>query len=867
MSRLAAPRHHFVHVIESRSVRSAVAAIAAMILVAATLFHAPVASGASGTSEPTGTKRAESVLWWNDGSWWANMWDTATSDFHIFRLDLATQSWVNTGTPTDTRTNSHADVLWAGGHLYVASHLTIPDENPAVSGYPSYLYRFSYNATTKSYSLDAGFPVQINNYKTETLVIDRDSTGKLWATWQQDNKIYVNRTIGGDDHVWGTPFQLPVTATDVTVDDNSAVIAFHGDKVGVMWSNQSSANDAMWFAVHEDGQPDTTWSAARTAIQGSNTADDHMNLKSIQADGSGRVYAAVKTSFTSSAQPLIMLLVRDTVTGDWANYPIARVSDCPNRVLVLIDEQNRVLHAFYSAPAPTAYACNSSGGEIDEKTSSLDSIAFPVGAGTPVILDYGTVKMHNASSTKQNVNSQTGIVVLARNNDTDHYWHHYESLGGSPPPAPVANFSATPTSGTTPLNVQFTDTSTNSPTSWSWTFGDGGTSTAKNPSHSYSTAGTYTVTLTATNAGGSDAEQKADYISVTQPPAPVAAFTGTPTSGIAPLNVQFTDQSTNSPTSWLWNFGDNSTSTAQSPSHTYATAGSYTVTLTATNSGGSDGETKTNYITATSGGVTASFAGTPTSGHVPLTVAFTDTSTGSPTGWSWTFGDGGTSTLQNPSHEYTSAGTYTVALTASKAGSTSTATRTNYITVTPPAPVANFTSDRTSGTVPFAVQFTDTSTGSPTSWAWTFGDGATSTAQNPSHTYTSAGTYTVALTATNAGGSDTKTATNYITAAAPPDFSVSASPAKQTIVRGGGTTYTVTVTPLNGFTGSVSLAVTGLPAASSTSFNPTSLVSGTSILSVTTTSSTKVGSFTLTITGSSGSISHSTVVTLQVKRK
>ena len=245
------------------------------------------------------------------------------------------------------------------------------------------------------------------------------------------------------------------------------------------------------------------------------------------------------------------------------------MSDCPNRPLVLIDEQNRVLHAFFSAPAPPAYACNSSGGAIHEKTSSLDSIAFPVGVGTPVILDYGTVKMHNASSTKQNVNSQTGIVVLARNNDTDRYWHHYEALpGGPPPPAPVAAFSGTPTSGTAPLVVNFTDQSTNSPTTWAWTFGDSATSTAQNPSHTYTTAGTYSVTLTATNSSGSDAETKTGYITV-NPPAPVADFSGTPTSGTAPLTVAFTDTSTGGPTSWAWTFGDGGTSTAQNPSHTY----------------------------------------------------------------------------------------------------------------------------------------------------------------------------------------------------------------------------------------------------------------------------------------------------------
>ncbi len=177
-----------------------------------------------------------------------------------------------------------------------------------------------------------------------------------------------------------------------------------------------------------------------------------------------------------------------------------------------------------------------------------------------------------------------------------------ELTGGGPQP-PVADFSGNPTSGTAPLTVNFTDASSNSPTSWSWDFGDGGSSTAQNPSHEYTSAGDYTVSLTATNSGGSDTATKNNYISVSsgvQPP--VADFVGSPTSGTAPLTVNFTDQSTNSPTSWSWDFGDGGTSTAQNPSHDYTSAGDYTVSLTATNSAGSDTATKNNYISVTSGG-------------------------------------------------------------------------------------------------------------------------------------------------------------------------------------------------------------------------------------------------------------------------
>lgn len=158
------------------------------------------------------------------------------------------------------------------------------------------------------------------------------------------------------------------------------------------------------------------------------------------------------------------------------------------------------------------------------------------------------------------------------------------------------------------------------------------------------------------------------------------AFAANTTSGCAPLNVSFTDQSTGPINSWSWNFGDGGTSTSQNPSHSYSAAGSYTVSLTVTSATCNDVETKTSYITVSATPV-AQFVGTPTSGNSPLTVNFTDQSTGGATSWSWNFGDGGTSIAQNPSHQYTAAGTYTVTLTATNACGSDQEVKTNYITV------------------------------------------------------------------------------------------------------------------------------------------------------------------------------------------
>jgi M6 family metalloprotease-like protein len=328
---------------------------------------------------------------------------------------------------------------------------------------------------------------------------------------------------------------------------------------------------------------------------------------------------------------------------------------------------------------------------------------------------------------------------------------------------PTADFTGAPTSGYAPLNVYFTDTSLDLPTSWSWSFGDGGTSTAQHPSHTYASAGSYTVSLTATNGAGSDTETKSNYITSSVRP-PTADFTGTPTSGYVPLDVQFTDTSSYSPTSWSWTFGDGGTSTAQHPTHQYASVGTYDVSLTATNGGGSDTETKPGYVTAAPlpAPPVADFTGTPTSGPAPLTVAFTDQSTGLVDAWAWGFGDGAVADVQHPSHVYTAPGSYDVSLTTSNAGGSDTEAKAGYIIVLPDPPAAEFSAAPSMGVVPLQVSFSDASAGDPTGWAWDFGDGATATAQHPGHEYAEVGTYTVSLTASNAGGSDTATKARYI---------------------------------------------------------------------------------------------------------
>ncbi len=233
------------------------------------------------------------------------------------------------------------------------------------------------------------------------------------------------------------------------------------------------------------------------------------------------------------------------------------------------------------------------------------------------------------------------------------------------------------------------------------------------------------------------------------PAAPVAAFAFSPSQGRPPLNVSFIDRSTGVPAAWRWDFGDGVTSAAQNPFHVYTTEGLKIVNLTVNNTIGSN--TTTGYVTVGSAPF-AAFSAEPRTVGAGKPVAFADRSIGTPTGWSWTFGDGGTSNLRNPIHVYAQSGLYTVRMIATYAGSSDTEQKTDYIRVVPDA---NFTANATAGKAPLSVMFADASNGTPSAWTWEFGDGTNATVQNPTHVYARAGNYTVNLTARNGYGSTT----------------------------------------------------------------------------------------------------------------
>jgi gliding motility-associated-like protein len=314
------------------------------------------------------------------------------------------------------------------------------------------------------------------------------------------------------------------------------------------------------------------------------------------------------------------------------------------------------------------------------------------------------------------------------------------------PPNPTVDFTAANTiSCRAPFTVNFSDISPNA-VSWQWNFGDGGTSTQQNPTHQYNAEGEYTVTLTITDSRGCrNTVSKSTFVRIIKPTlsisnAPAGGCVGFNYSPVAVVNA------IDGVASYFWNFGDGFTSTAPNPSHVYGAVGTYRVSLVITTTGGCVDSVV--YATGVRIGTSpnTNFTAAPLDVCPMDTVQFMVDPATTADVFAWEFGDGGTSGLQNPQHFYSDSGYFTVRLTAYNNGCPQTATRNLYIHVKPP--IARFISAVNCNNRRF-VSFTNTSKTDagygPITYSWDFGDGNTSTAINPTHTYATIGTYTTRL--------------------------------------------------------------------------------------------------------------------------
>lgn len=358
-------------------------------------------------------------------------------------------------------------------------------------------------------------------------------------------------------------------------------------------------------------------------------------------------------------------------------------------------------------------------------------------------------------TTGQSDTVYTIMLVVTNECGTDTSYHDITVL----PNQVNAFFNTNITSGCVPLTVNFTQFSTGA-TTYNWEFGDGNTSNTFSPSHTFTTAGTFTVSL-AVNDGCSFDTAAVD---ITVFPSPVVNFSSAPDSTCINEPFTFTNLSSGL-TSTSWDFGDGQNASLANPMHTYTASGTYQVTLTGTSATNSCTASVTHPVVVSVNPV-AAFAANPVSGCAPLQVSFPNTST-STAFQTWTFGDGNSSTQFSPVHVFQNAGTYTVKLLVENANGCKDSV--SHVVTVYPVPVADFTVSTTNACYsPVSVSTTNTSTGA-VNYAWTFGNGNSSSLTNPTAVYSTPGTYTIQLTASNAYGCTsvhTETVTVYPTPSA-----------------------------------------------------------------------------------------------------
>jgi PKD repeat protein len=558
---------------------------------------------------------------------------------------------------------------------------------------------------------------------------------------------------------------------------NGLFVAFESDATDLLAADGNGLRDIFWCRINS-GSPFVKLRAS-VGAGGVEGTGGGCRAAAIHATGIDRVlvaYESDKTSlatigaptnvflFDSVANTSTLLNARRSPTGDAVGNGIARtpslsgngelvafVSAADNIDVLRPNDQNRAADVFLVEVGQVAAGnvlpfrasiTTSEGADADGPSSAPVIGSFGSGGAFPVgLLAYGT----DAGNLGTTDSTKIMVSFLAETSGV------------------LANFTPSVVRGAVPLTVTFTDGSSGSPTGWQWDFDNDGVvdSTLQNPTHVYTVPGNFSVRLLASNSRGEGARLANDLVLAVGVPVPT--FTSAPPNGVAPLSVTFTDTSTQSPTGWQWDFDNDGTidSTVQNPTHVYTLPGVYTVRQIVSNEAGSAEATIPGVAEAFTP-VVAGFTRTPANGIVPFNVTFTNASVGA-VSYAWDFDEDGLvdSNAVNPVFNYTVAGVYNVTLTATGPGGSDVFTFTNCVTANG-AVAASFTmtvggSPITSAYTGTAIQFTSTSTGTITGFAWDFDNNpltTESTLQNPTRSFanSSVQVFTIRLTVTGPGG-------------------------------------------------------------------------------------------------------------------
>jgi hypothetical protein len=383
------------------------------VVPASATAQCPALDFEGATAGSTNFNTAKSQMWHNDGIWWGVFTDNNIGiHFYSFSSTGATK-----GSIIDASTTGIPDTLWDGTNLYVTIWKSVSLAT---------LYKFTYNSTTKTYTPAAGFsigvgvPIALNGSATAALVIAKDSTGKLWATYTgtqgglSDGTVRVIWSTSVDHTAWNTTGFTVETGLAPNILEISTLVHFQGNKIGVAWSDQPGME--IGFRFHNDGDPETTWSSKEVIDAGVGprglgpVSDDHLAIK---AHPDGRIFLVAKDNDNDgtpahATEGRIWLYVR-TAAGVWGQKTNIQpdFSQLPTRPSLLLDVPNDRAYVIYHDESPSGAGRN--------------FIAHTSMTGTP-FFDFPCVFNLTASSnpttTKQNITASMGLMAVASTGNT-----------------------------------------------------------------------------------------------------------------------------------------------------------------------------------------------------------------------------------------------------------------------------------------------------------------------------------------------------------------------------------------------------------------------------------------------------------------
>jgi len=399
------------------AVAAIVAAVAIVMCPRSVVAQGSIMFDTRGVSD-----KPQSKLWIHADSWWGCL--NNSTNLAIYKLVGGT--WVHKlnlqAAIVPFERGGTCDVLWDGTHVFVAAY----------GSATSNIYKLGYDEMNDTYTLLPGFPVSISMLAgSETIVLAKDSIGRLWATYEAGGQVRVVWTTSGDHTQWiATPHVLSGT---VIADDISTIVSFGGNKTGVLWTDQNTWKTS--FRWRNDIDAPTSWSTTETVRSGFGCVDDHIN---ITADSQGRVYFVSKDIFDA------VWVGRRDPDGTWTVTTGASGLDCGTRPILQIDEASNKMYVFYTRWVGCSNLGNHS---VEERVADLDAMLFSLPV---VVIGQSGVAMNEPQGTKQLLPAGSLAIVCEGNGKA--YWRGWgpvSGIGGSdpggafpPPAAPPGDLTA-----------------------------------------------------------------------------------------------------------------------------------------------------------------------------------------------------------------------------------------------------------------------------------------------------------------------------------------------------------------------------------------------------------------------------------------